>query len=280
MATATMVAPLPTTYQVVMLPINQLVPSGHNVRHCLGDADDDISIAQLAESLRTEGLLQPPNVIQHPNKDGEGVYEVVAGMRRVRAAKNLGWSEIPCRVHDGMRDARTVSLMENLHRKPMRKQDMCRIVSDLLTATEGGNDIASVAHQLHLGHTTVRRYALLGNTLDDEVLDRLDQTGEARLTLDEAESMARDILRNAGGAGVLEDDITASSTTTEAGPTAEGEQSGGEAAQTVVVEPVKKRKPNIKKEPWVYNSNDEAINIPPPLWAEFASRIVTSGLAT
>lgn len=272
-------APPPTAadFQVTMVPLDQLVPSGHNVRHCFGDPDDEIAIAQLAESLQKEGLLQPPNVVRRAPgaaKKGGGaapdVYEVVAGMRRVRAAKKLGWSEIPCRVHEALRDAKTVSLMENLHRKAMRKQDMCRIVADMLAEADG-NNVATVASQLHLGHTTVRRYALLGSTLDDDVLDRLDAQGDERLTLDEAERMARGILQ--GDDGAAEDSNAGNGGTV---PPPDGDPpAAGEADEPPAK---KKRKPNVKKEPWVYNRNDEAVPIPAELWAEVADRIVSSGL--
>jgi ParB family chromosome partitioning protein len=69
----------------------------------------------LAESIRTHGLLQP--VIVRRVKDR---YELVAGERRLQAAKRAGWTDVPVNVIDAD-DRRTaeLSIVENLHRKDL-----------------------------------------------------------------------------------------------------------------------------------------------------------------
>ncbi len=71
-------------------------------------------LAELETSLRTSGLLQPITV--RPAPAGPG-YELIAGERRLRAAANLGWSEIPALVRD-IDDTTllTLALVENLQR--------------------------------------------------------------------------------------------------------------------------------------------------------------------
>src|SRR5258707_14913631 len=54
---------------------------------------DETKLAELAESLRTQGLIQPITV--RPNSDG---YEIIAGARRFRAAQLAAFEEIPVRV--------------------------------------------------------------------------------------------------------------------------------------------------------------------------------------
>jgi ParB family chromosome partitioning protein len=54
---------------------------------------DETKLAELADSLRTQGLIQPITV--RPNSDG---YEIVGGARRFRAAQLAGFEEIPVRV--------------------------------------------------------------------------------------------------------------------------------------------------------------------------------------
>src|SRR5438552_17141779 len=54
---------------------------------------DESKLAELAESLRTQGLIQPITV--RPNSEG---YELVAGARRFRAAHIAEMDEIPVRV--------------------------------------------------------------------------------------------------------------------------------------------------------------------------------------
>ena len=54
---------------------------------------DESKLAELAESLRTQGLIQPITV--RPNSEG---YEIVAGARRFRAAHLAEMDEIPVRI--------------------------------------------------------------------------------------------------------------------------------------------------------------------------------------
>ena len=72
-------------------------------------------LAELEESLRTSGLLQPITV--RPAPTGGGGFELIAGERRLRAAQRLGWSEIPALVKPiDDRTAATLALVENLQR--------------------------------------------------------------------------------------------------------------------------------------------------------------------
>jgi ParB family transcriptional regulator, chromosome partitioning protein len=54
---------------------------------------DESKLAELAASLRTQGLIQPITV--RPNSDG---YEIVAGARRFRAAQLAELTELPVRI--------------------------------------------------------------------------------------------------------------------------------------------------------------------------------------
>ena len=69
-------------------------------------------LKELADSIRTAGLLQPI-AVRHA-KDG---YELVAGERRLRAVKSLGWTTVPAIVRDyDDRTMLTLALIENLQR--------------------------------------------------------------------------------------------------------------------------------------------------------------------
>jgi ParB family chromosome partitioning protein len=71
-------------------------------------------LLELEASLRTAGLLQPITVRPAPTGSG---YELIAGERRLRAATNLGWTEIAAAVRDvDDRTLLTLALVENLQR--------------------------------------------------------------------------------------------------------------------------------------------------------------------
>src|SRR3954466_11117710 len=71
-------------------------------------------LAELQESLKASGLLQPITVRRRPGKDG---FELIAGERRLRAATMLGWKVIPAIIKEiDDKAVLTLALIENLQR--------------------------------------------------------------------------------------------------------------------------------------------------------------------
>ncbi len=76
------------------------------------------ALQALADSIAVYGVLQP--IIVRENSDFEGMYEIIAGERRWRAAKMAGLSEIPAVVFDGDElKAAQVALIENIQREDL-----------------------------------------------------------------------------------------------------------------------------------------------------------------
>ena len=77
---------------------------------------DPEAIAQLAESIRQYGVLNPLAVRRSPS----GGYELVAGERRLRAARVAGLNEVPCLVIAAdNEDSSAIALVENLQRRDL-----------------------------------------------------------------------------------------------------------------------------------------------------------------
>lgn len=95
-------------YPVTKIP-TILIVAGNNDRTVF----NQVEIDSLAASIKSDGLLQPPTV----RPIGNGFFEIVAGERRVRACKSLGWPEIPCMVRE-LTDEQAAALMlaENVMR--------------------------------------------------------------------------------------------------------------------------------------------------------------------
>ncbi|MBD2095121.1 ParB/RepB/Spo0J family partition protein [Trichocoleus sp. FACHB-591] len=107
------------------------------------DAD---KMAQLVASVKEFGILEP--LLVRPLKSGE--YELVAGERRLRAARELGLTEVPIVVHDlDERQALQVTLIENLQREDLNPIEETEAVLDLLAiALEVHRDeVVSILHQ-------------------------------------------------------------------------------------------------------------------------------------
>ena len=76
---------------------------------------DDEALAELSESIKSYGILNPLTV-----RLRSGKYELVAGERRLRAAKLAGLQEVPCILLDvNMEDASLIALVENLQRRDL-----------------------------------------------------------------------------------------------------------------------------------------------------------------
>ncbi|MCS7159511.1 MAG: ParB/RepB/Spo0J family partition protein, partial [Gemmatales bacterium] len=101
----------PPASAILQVPIEQIETNPLQPRR-----DFDLQELQaLKHSLETHGLLQP--ILVRPTGRG---YQVVVGERRLRAAREAGWKEIPVRIVD-FNDQLVfeAALIENLHRSDL-----------------------------------------------------------------------------------------------------------------------------------------------------------------
>ncbi len=98
--------------QILLIPHEDILPNKNQPRRRF-DCDE---LEGLAESIRKNGILQPLTVRQTEN----GQYELIAGERRLRAARIVGLSRIPCIQMDVTDENSAVfALIENLQRKDL-----------------------------------------------------------------------------------------------------------------------------------------------------------------
>ncbi len=96
------------------LPTNLLEPGPFQPRTAI----DPARLAELTESVRQQGILQPILARPHPTEPGR--YQIVAGERRWRAAQANGLNDIPVLVRKlSDTDAMAASLVENLQRQDL-----------------------------------------------------------------------------------------------------------------------------------------------------------------
>ena len=94
--------------RVRYIPINTVRPNPQQPRRSF----DETALRELADSIRAYGILQPLTV-----RDRGGFYELVAGERRLRAARIAGLREVPCLVAEvGEEDAALLALIEKIFR--------------------------------------------------------------------------------------------------------------------------------------------------------------------
>jgi ParB family transcriptional regulator, chromosome partitioning protein len=96
------------------VPVEFLHPGKYQPRHTM----DKDAIAELADSIRTKGVLQPLLVRRDPDQAEH--YEIIAGERRWRAAQQAQLHEVPVIIKEySDTEALEVGLVENLQRKDL-----------------------------------------------------------------------------------------------------------------------------------------------------------------
>ena len=101
---------------VINIPIEEISPNPYQPRKNF----NKLALEELSDSIKSYGVLQPVNV----RKVGEKGYELIAGERRLRAAKIAGLKEIPAIVIEVVEhDSAVIALIENLQREDLNFLD-------------------------------------------------------------------------------------------------------------------------------------------------------------
>jgi ParB family transcriptional regulator, chromosome partitioning protein len=165
----------PPSDDVRTLPVSRLTPNRLQPRH---DFDSE-ALEQLAASIRTQGLVQP--IVVTP--DQSGVYRIVAGERRWRAAQLAGLEQVPVVVRTVAddRELLELALVENLQRADLNPVEEALAYQAL--QEEFGLSQEEVARRVGKARTTVTNALRLLN-LPPAILDLLrsgrPSAGQAR----------------------------------------------------------------------------------------------------
>jgi ParB family chromosome partitioning protein len=109
------------------LPIAQIEPNPDQPRQYF----EPQALAELAESIKAHGILQPMLVRPHPQASGR--YQIVAGERRYQAARSVGLKEVPVVVWE-LDDAQALelALVENVMREDITPLEEARSLQRLI----------------------------------------------------------------------------------------------------------------------------------------------------
>jgi ParB family chromosome partitioning protein len=134
------------------LTLAQLQPGKYQPRTRM----DQASLAELAESIKAQGIIQPILV----RMVAGGQYEIIAGERRFRAARMAGLNEVPVVIREiADHAAAAISLIENIQREDLNPleeaQGLARLISEFkLTQEEAaqavGRSRSALANLLRL----------------------------------------------------------------------------------------------------------------------------------
>lgn len=150
------------TNKIEYIGIDKLVPHPNNPRKDVGD------IAELAESIRKQGVLQNLTVVPVMDEDRyTDEYRVVIGHRRLAAAKLAGLRELPCSIATDM-DYKTqlaTMLAENMQRADLTLVEQVEGIQMMLDL---GESVEAVRDATGLSESTVRRRAKLAELPREE----------------------------------------------------------------------------------------------------------------
>jgi ParB family chromosome partitioning protein len=139
---------------IIQIPIKDIVADAEaNVRYF---KEDPKLIEHLAESIKRDGVIEPLIVRATEELD---TYGLIAGYRRLKAAKEAGLKVVPCIVRDGVDDQMQlrISLTENIQRKnlsPMEFAMNCKRVRGEF-AWEGETNTKKVAQFMGVSAATI-----------------------------------------------------------------------------------------------------------------------------
>lgn len=166
------------------IALDTLVPNPSQPRR----AFDDASIDELADSIRSRGLIQPLLVRPHPDEDDR--FEIVVGERRFIAAGRAGLDTVPCVVRPlDEREIFILSIAENVAREDLNPIDEAAAYRRMLDEGYAANQ-GEIAQLVGVHRTRVSRKLKLLD-LDPRIQQSMQQEMPPSITLTHLEELSR-----------------------------------------------------------------------------------------
>ena len=173
----------------MVLPINALQAGKFQPRTLI----DDGAIAELSESIRSQGVIQPLIVRSLAN----GQYEIIAGERRWRAAKKAGLEVVPVVLKEADdQSVMAMALIENIQREDLNAIDEAlgiRRLTDEFKMTH--ESVAKILGKSRSAVTNLLRLLSLPSMVQQLLREKKLEMGHARSLLAAQESRQGDLAR-------------------------------------------------------------------------------------
>jgi ParB family transcriptional regulator, chromosome partitioning protein len=167
----------PTRDALATLPVGRIRPGRYQPRTKM----DQEALAELAASIKAQGLMQP--VLVRPVEGDR--YELIAGERRWRAAQLAGLQEVPALVREvADESALAMSLIENIQREnlnPMEEAAGLQRLADEFRMTH--EQVAEAVGRSRSATTNLLRLLKLPKTVQAMVMEGVLEMGHARALL-------------------------------------------------------------------------------------------------
>ena len=135
---------------VTEVPIRDVVPNPRQPRTVM----DPAKLQELTDSILTYGIIQPLLVMEETGQDGEIVYTLIAGERRLRAAKAAGLEMVPVTIRQSTpQELLEIAIVENVQRHDLNPLEEAVAYQRLIE--EFGLTQAQVAERVGKSRTAV-----------------------------------------------------------------------------------------------------------------------------
>jgi ParB family chromosome partitioning protein len=180
--------------EIQLIDVEAIVPNPFQPRTDFKEEE----IMGLAESIRTQGLMQPILV-----RKSKGKFEIIAGERRFRAMRSLEYDKVPCIIKAQASDKEVLelALVENVQREDLNEIEKARAYQNLID--QCGLSHEEISQRIGKNRTVVTntlRLLKLPLEIQEMVREAALTMGHARalLSLDEEQQleMARKIVAN------------------------------------------------------------------------------------
>lgn len=162
---------------LTQLPLGTLRPGKYQPRTRM----DETSLAELADSIRARGVIQP--IVVRPVSDTQ--YEILAGERRWRAARIAGLEKVPVVIREVPDEAALgIGLIENIQREDLNPIEeangLARLIGEFKLTHE---EVAKAIGRSRAGVTNLLRLLELAPAVQEMVQDARIDMGHARALL-------------------------------------------------------------------------------------------------
>lgn len=145
-----------------LLALTELREPEHAARTTM----DDAKLNSLVVSIREVGILEPLLVMP----DSDGGFEVVAGHRRLKAARIAGLGEVPCIIIDDPASADAIKIHENIEREELSPADEAIFYAELYERHGADTEVVAARVKRSRDHVEGRLLLIRG---DKHVFDAL-----------------------------------------------------------------------------------------------------------
>jgi len=170
--------------EVEQVPVVDIAPNPFQSRKRF----DEEKILALSESIKERGMLHPITLRKTINSSGRK-YEVVAGERRLRAAKLAGLKEVPAMIREVYdREMNVLTLIENMQREELNVVEKTLSIGSLQREL---GDTAAAAEALGLSRRSVEKYVRIESVMNSsKVLSSFFQKNADLIDFRDAEALA------------------------------------------------------------------------------------------